>query len=182
MKTLITNKQLHQRISEVSNHINELVSSNPYYADAVCIPILQGSIPFFTDISKHFCWNPVVDYVGLSSYDGETQVQFHPYKMPKRSLVVDKVVFLFDDILDTGKTANFFTNTLYSLGAREVIPVFLLKRKNTNWAADSRIRSVIHCFDIADEWVFGYGMDDVESRYRTAKHILYNEQTTKTAV
>ena len=181
MKTLITNSAIQAKLSELAIQINEIATNNLQTVDAACVPVLQGATPFFVDLSKHFCWNPIVDYVGVSSYN-EPDNNFYTYKMPKPYHIRGKIVFLFDDILDTGNTANYLINMLYSFGAVDVVPVFLLKRKSTSWMPDPRIKLVMHGFDINDEWVFGYGMDDVNGQFRTAKHILYNEQTTKTTV
>ena len=174
MKMLYSHNEINSRLNYLATDINELVTTVDGFGDAVCIPILQGSVPFFHDLSSYFCWNPVVDYVGASSYDGQDQRMIQAYKMPKRHLVQDKAVFLFDDILDTGNTINFFANTLFSMGAKEVIPVVLLKRKHSEWVQDPRINRVIVGFEIYDEWTFGYGMDDENYKGRTLKHILYN--------
>ena len=179
---MYSHTEIQERLVYLASDINALVTTHPDYEDAVCVPILQGSIPFFHDLTSLFCWNPVVDYVGVSSYDGQQQKTFQAYKLPKRHLVEGKTVFLFDDILDTGNTINFFANTLYSMGAKEVVPVVLLKRKVNTWDADPRIKQVIVGFEIHDEWVYGYGMDSDDYKGRTLKHILYNEQVNQAKV
>lgn len=179
---LYSHTEIQDRLVYLAADINSLVTTNTNFEDAVCVPILQGSIPFFHDLTNLFCWNPVVDYVGVSSYDGQEQKTFQAYKLPKRHLVENKAVFLFDDILDTGNTINFFVDTLFSMGAKEVIPVVLLKRKAHTWQSDPRIKQTIVGFEIHDEWVYGYGMDSADYKSRTLKHILYNEQVNQTKV
>ena len=182
MKMLYGHSEINQRLSVIASEINALVTTNPDFEDAVCVPILQGSVPFFHDLSKYFCWNPVVDYVGVGSYNGQSQQDLVAYKLPKRNLIEGKCVFLFDDIYDTGRTVDFFVKLLYSLGAKQVIPVVLLKRKTTNVPLDPRVNNFICCFEIWDEWVFGYGMDDDNVKGRTLKHILYNEPDNQAKV
>ena len=159
MKMLYSHNEINSRLNFLAADINALVTTVEGFEDAVCIPILQGSIPFFHELTNYFCWNPVVDYVGASSYEGLEQRMLQAYKLPKKHLVEGKKVFLFDDILDTGDTMTFFVNTLFSMGAKEVVPVVLLKRKFSKWIQDPRVNRVLVGFEIYDEWVFGYGMD-----------------------
>ena len=70
---------------------------------------------------------------------------------------------------------DFFVKTCFSLGATSVTPVVLLKRKDTPYVADPRADEALVMYEIADEWVWGYGMDDTHGRGRTLKHIVYDE-------
>lgn len=176
MKVLHRFDQIQEDLFKAAVKINTIVTGkNGLGNNTVCLPILQGAAPFFTDISRHFAWDPIVDYVGASSYDGTTRQMINAYKLPKPNLITGNPVLLFDDILDSGNTIDFFINTCYSLGATTVIPIVLLKRKATEYKQDPRVPVIISVYDIDDEWVWGYGMDDANGRARTHKHILYDE-------
>ena len=175
MKILHRYDQIQKDLFHLGMKINKKVGSNSKYRDAVCLPVLQGVTSFFTDISRNFTWDPIVDYVGASSYDGQNRQMINAYKMPKPNLIQGKAVFIFDDILDSGNTMDFFVKTCFSLGATSVTPVVLLKRKDTPYVADPRADEALVMYEIADEWVWGYGMDDTHGRGRTLKHIVYDE-------
>jgi hypoxanthine phosphoribosyltransferase len=172
---LISHPTIVSKLVDLASDINALVTTNPDFEDAVCVPILQGAIPFFVDLTSYLCWNPVVDYVGTALYEGTSRTTINAYKMPKDNFVAGKCVFLFDDVLESGTTIDFFTKTLYSMGAKEVVPVVLLKKENSTYKQDPRVTKMFVGFEIEDHWVFGYGMDDETGKGRTLKHILYYE-------
>ncbi len=179
MKILHRYDQIQEDLFQLGVKINKIVSSDPIHKDAVCLPILQGVTPFFTDVSRHFAWDPIVDFVGASSYSGQNRQMINAYKMPKPNVIQDKSVFIFDDILDSGATMDFFVKTCFSSGATAVTPVVLLKRKSIPYTLpttpDPRVNETLFVYEINSEWVWGYGMDDVHGRGRTIKHILYDE-------
>lgn len=176
MKILHRFDRIQDELFRTAVKINTIVTgTDGLGTDTVCLPILQGSAPFFTDISRYFAWDPIVDYVGASSYSGTSRQMINAYKLPKPNLVAGKPVLLFDDILDSGNTIDYFVKTCYTLGATTVIPVVLLKRKSTPYVQDPRVPTTISVYEIDNEWVWGYGMDDIHGKGRTSKHIVYHE-------
>lgn len=172
MKTLYTYNKIQEALFSKAMALNKIISTDPDMKDPVCLPVLQGAAPFFVDFSRNFAWNPVVDYVGVSSYEGTNRGTINAYKMPKPNLIMGKPVMIFDDILDSGTTMDFLVKTCFSLGATAVMPVVLLKRKDTPYVNDPRAKDLLSVFEIGDEWVWGYGMDDEEGRCRSYKHII----------
>jgi hypoxanthine phosphoribosyltransferase len=179
---LLSHHLIQDRLVELASDINSLVTTNPDFEDAVCVPILQGAVPFFVELTSYLCWNPVVDYVGIRTYEGTSRSTIDAYKMPKHDYVNGKCVFLFDDILESGNTVEFFTKTLYSMGAKEVVQVALLKKKTSTYQPDPRVSKVLVGFEIDDLWVYGYGMDDENGKGRSLKHVLYNEPISKDSI
>jgi hypoxanthine phosphoribosyltransferase len=172
MKTLYPNNKIQEALFKKAMALNNIISTDPDMKDPVCLPVLQGATPFFVDISRNFAWNPIVDYVGVSSYEGTSRQTINAYKMPKPDLIAGKAVMIFDDILDSGTTMDFLVKTCFSLGATAVMPVVLLKRSATPYVNDPRAKELLSVFEIGDEWVWGYGMDDEEGRCRAYKHII----------
>lgn len=136
--------------------------------DVVFCPILQGAIPFFADICKGVLIEPYVEYIGVSSYVGkEQQKQFNVYKVPVHDVIKGRTVWLFDDIADSGKTLDFFTKLLKSMGAREVKTCVLLKKKSCTYPVD------VYGYELDDDmWVWGYGMDAPNGRCRTSNVLM----------
>jgi len=180
MKILHRFDRIQDELFKTAVKINAIVTgTNGLGTDTVCLPILQGSVPFFTDISRDFAWDPIVDYVGASSYSGTSRQMINAYKLPKPNLIVGKPVLLFDDILDSGNTMDYFVKTCYTLGASTVIPVVLLRRAKSPYIQDPRVPMTISVYSVNDEWVWGYGMDDIHGKGRTSKHIIYDEPNTE---
>lgn len=169
MKTLIHSEEIQKELDVLADTLNNKFVNK---SDVVCVPILQGGVKFFVDLSNRFKFNPVVDYVGASSYHGEERRDIKAYKLPEPGLIANKTVLLFDDILESGQTMKFFTNLLFSFGAKEVIPVVLLKRADSKAELDPRIKKSYHCFSIGDSWVFGYGMDNEDGLFRCYPEVL----------
>ena len=170
MKELISNDQIQTELEKTAKKLNDLFVNR---VDIVCVPILQGGVRFFVDLSSKFAFNPVVKYAGVSSYDGMFSREIDAYKIPKSEDVLDKTVLVFDDILDTGNTMDYLIKALFDMGAKEVIPVFLLGRKTRTYQFDPRIQNAFELFTIGEEWVFGYGMDNPTGHYRTLNYIAY---------
>jgi hypoxanthine-guanine phosphoribosyltransferase len=50
--------------------------------------------------------------------------------------------------------------------------VLLIRRSNTQIAWDPRVTKIVVCYDIADEWIWGYGLDAVDGTGRTLNDII----------
>jgi hypoxanthine phosphoribosyltransferase len=82
--------------------------------------------------------------------------------------IKDRLVIVWDDILDTGKTAAALIPLIREHEPSRIITVFLLRKvdgQTTPVSAD-------YClFDISHKsWVFGYGLDLTEE-YRGVPHV-----------
>jgi hypoxanthine phosphoribosyltransferase len=104
-----------------------------------------------------------LDCLSVASYHGGTQtsgdVIFRQIALPD---VADRHVLLLDDILDSGITINAIREKLLMAQPRSVrVCVLLRKIKERARAVDADYVG----FDIADEFVVGYGLDYRE-RYR----------------
>ena len=170
MKELISSDKIQEQLDITAQTLNNVFEGRN---DVVCMPILQGGVKFFVDLSSRFTFNPIVKYAGMSSYEGVFSQEIDAYKLPKSEDVNGKTVLVFDDILDTGNTMDFIIRFLFSIGAKEVIPVFLLGRKTKTYQFDPRIQNTFELFTIGEEWVFGYGMDNLTGHYRTLNYIAY---------
>ena len=161
--------QIHSRVDKISNHLNGLY--NHENEDSIVLaPVLQGAVSFFADIARNLTFDPYVEYIGVSSYQGVQQKEFHLYKMIDPKLVQDKTIWLFDDIADSGNTLRFLTDILMQFGAREVKTCVLLKKKHCTYPID------LVGLEMNNEWVFGYGMDGENGRGRLLNAINYNKK------
>lgn len=169
VEILLQPDQLDDIAYGVASTINEIYNEQTIEVEheIVFCPILQGAVPFFVDVCKYTLIEPYVDYIGISSYQGQEQKEFVVYKMPDANLVKGKTVWLFDDIADSGKTLEFLKTTLMSFGAKEVKTCVLLKKQSCPFPVD------VYGYELEDDyWVWGYGMDAPNGRSRTSNVLL----------
>jgi hypoxanthine phosphoribosyltransferase len=83
--------------------------------------------------------------------------------------VINKHVYLIDDIYDSGITMNALANHFYQHNPASVQMVTLIKRYINE--VDMPMGS-LYGFEITDEWVVGYGMDDDLGKKRSLPYIL----------
>jgi hypoxanthine phosphoribosyltransferase len=154
-------------VAEVINNLYDNKTLEVEHEVVFC-PILQGAVPFFADICKGLLMEPYVEYIGVSSYKGkEQQKEFNVYKVPVHDVIKGRTVWLFDDIVDSGRTLDFFTKLLLSMGAKEVKTCVLLKKKSCTFPVD------VYGYELDDDmWVWGYGMDAPNGRGRTANVLM----------
>ena len=164
-RILYTPWQIEEVVDGIATHLNTLYDQENE-DQVVLAPILQGAVPFFSDVSRNLLFNPYVDFIGVSSYVGEQQTEFNLYKAPDPTIVKDRVVWLFDDIADSGKTLEFLKALLLSLGAKEVKTCILLKKNHCPFPVD------LYGFPMDNEWVWGYGMDAPDGRGRLLNAIF----------
>ena len=83
--------------------------------------------------------------------------------------VTNKHVYIIDDIYDSGITMNALANHFYQFDPVSVQMVTLIKRyiNEVNMPVGS-----LYGFEITDEWVVGFGMDDDLGKKRSLPYIL----------
>lgn len=162
--------EIEQAIERISSDLNNRYGKNEEES-VVFLPILQGAVPFFADICRGIVFNPFIEYIGISSYEQQQQKQFNLYRFVDPNVVKDRVVWLFDDIADSGNTLNFLKSMLIQYGAKEVHTCVLLKKRTCPVDVD------LVGFEMGDEWVWGYGMDAPNGRGRILNAIKYKNET-----
>jgi hypoxanthine phosphoribosyltransferase len=83
--------------------------------------------------------------------------------------VKGKHVYIIDDIYDSGVTMKSLKEIFLELDPVSVNVVTLIKRSinEINMPLNS-----IYGFEVKNEWVVGYGMDDEEGKKRSIPYIL----------
>jgi hypoxanthine phosphoribosyltransferase len=126
------------------------------------VAVLNGSFMFMGDLLRRIPLPLAVDCLSVASYVGDRTsgvVTFDQLTMPD---IEDRHVLILDDILDSG-------HTLYAVRERlqiqkpKSIKLCVLLRKNK--VREKPVEADYVGFDIADEFVVGYGLDFME-RYR----------------
>jgi hypoxanthine phosphoribosyltransferase len=138
--------------------------SNDYRdRELTVIVILNGSLIFMADLMRRIPLPLKLDCLSVASYHGGLQtsgeVIFRQIAPPD---VAGRHILLLDDILDSGVTINAIREKLQTANPRSIrVCVLLRKLKKRAREIDADYVG----FDIADEFVVGYGLDYME-RYR----------------
>ena len=154
MQRILTNEEIQRRVKELAEAISvDHVQSNNVLPP-VMICILNGSFYFFSDLTRMMSIDCEIDFIRLKSYEGQDNSGGIQHLKDLELDLKGKRVYIIDDICDTGATIMEALFMVNSRLAAEVKVVTLLKRSGGVLLTD-------FCgFEIGDEWVVGYGLDD----------------------
>jgi len=167
MKVLFEKSQIENRIKEIGVQI--LNRHKEETTPIVLIGVLNGGFMFYSKLVDQLALlDPQCDFIRVKSYKGREH-EVPEIIIPSSLDVKNKFVYIIDDIYDTGLTMEALKNQFTDLGASGVSIVTLIKRAINE--VDMPVNS-LYGFEIHDEWVVGYGMDDEEGRKRSLPYIL----------
>lgn len=156
---LLSAEQIQARVAELGAAVRR-----DY--DGLCpllVGVLKGSVVFLADLLRHIDIPVEVDFVAAESYgssaqsSGTIRVRLEP-----AIDVADRHVLVVEDIVDTGLTLSKLLDRLRSHKPAS-LRVCALLDKPTRRKVD--VQSDYVGFEIADEFVVGYGLDYAE-KYR----------------
>ncbi len=161
---ILSEEQIRERVAE----LGEEISADYGDESVLLVAVLRGAALFVADLARAISTPVELDFMAVSSYGSST----------KSSGVVRIIkdldeniggrhVLVVEDILDTGLTLKYLLRNLASRKPRSLEVVTLLSKAGKQ-------RVPIDCkyigFDIADEFVIGYGLDFAE-HYRNLPYI-----------
>ena len=163
-RILFDEKTILRRLDELAAQI----SADYHGRELTVIAILNGSLIFMADLLRRIPLPLKLDCLSVASYHGGLQtsgeVIFRQVAPPD---VAGRHILLLDDILDSGTTVDAIREKLETVSPRSIrVCVLLRKIKRRIRAIDADYVG----FDIADEFVVGYGLDYME-RYRNLPYI-----------
>jgi len=165
-RILITDRELAQRVREVAGQIAACYPEED--PGLVLVPILSGAIIFVADLIRQLPMKMKLGLITVSSYAGAaTQSRGPSMVMDVGEDVTDRHVLMIDDILDTGNTLRFVKSRLLEQTPRSIRTAVLLRKRGK---APPDVTADFVGFEIADEFVVGYGLD-YDGHYRNFPHI-----------
>ena len=158
-RILFDEATIHRRLDELAAKISHDYRDR----ELTVVAILNGSVFLIADLLRRIPLPLKLDCLSVASYHGQTkptgELVFRQVSMPD---VAGRDVLILDDILDSGMTLATIREKLEAAGPLSVrICVLLEKKKNRTRAIEPDYVG----FEIADEFVVGYGLDYME-RYR----------------
>lgn len=150
---------IHGRLDEMAARI----TADYRDRELTVVAILNGSVILMADLLRRIPLPLKLDCLSVASYHGGTkrlgELMFRQVSLPD---IARRHVLILDDILDSGVTLATIREKLEAAGPLSIRICVLLVKKRT------RVRAVepdYVGFEIADEFVVGYGLDYME-RYR----------------
>ena len=158
-RILFDEATIHRRLDELAAKISHDYRDR----ELTVIAILNGSVFLIADLLRRIPLPLKLDCLSVASYHGQTkpsgELVFRQVSMPD---VAGRDVLILDDILDSGMTLATIREKLEAAGPLSVrICVLLEKKKNRTRTIEPDYVG----FEIADEFVVGYGLD-YQERYR----------------
>jgi len=161
-RVLISATQIQRRVGELGAQI-----SRDYSGQApMAVGVLKGVFFFMADLLRHISLPVSVDFMAISSYEGDSGGAVKILKDLDLS-IAEQHVLLVEDIVDTGMTLNRILERLRSHRPASLKVCALL---------DKRARRLVDVpldyigFEVPDEFVVGYGLD-YRQRYRNLPFI-----------
>jgi hypoxanthine phosphoribosyltransferase len=154
MELIFTETQLQDRIQTLATEINNDYRTYNTDTPAVMVCVLNGAIHFFADLLKHIDIPCRYDFIQIKSYVGQDNSGGCQILKSFSLDLKGQVVYIIDDILDTGYTMFEAINLANDHMPRDVKTVTLFTRKQTSLKPD------FTGFKLDSEFVVGYGLDN----------------------
>ncbi len=161
---ILSEEQIRERVAE----LGEEISADYGDESVLLVAVLRGAALFVADLARAISTPVELDFMAVSSYGSSTKSSgvVRIIKDLDES-IGGRHVLVVEDILDTGLTLKYLLRNLASRKPRSLEVVTLLSKAGKQ-------RVPIDCkyigFDIADEFVIGYGLDFAE-HYRNLPYI-----------
>lgn len=154
-------------IQERAKQLGEQITKDYFSKKPLLVGLLRGSVPFLADLMKDIDLDIQFDTMDVSSYEGTESVGEIRILKDLDTPIKGLDIILVEDIVDTGRTLQTVKNTLLHRGAASVTICTLLN-KSARRTVD--IQADYIGFEVADEFVVGYGMD-FNQKYRCLPYI-----------
>lgn len=163
-RILFSEEQIKQRVKELAQQIRKDFEG----AELLTVGVLRGAVMFYADLVREIDMPLRMNFMALSSYgvssvsSGAVRIQYD-----LESDIAGRNVLIVEDIVDSGLTLQYLTNTLRSRGPA-VLKTCCLFDKPSRRTVDFHADYV--GFKVEDVFIVGYGLDYAE-KYRNLKYI-----------
>jgi hypoxanthine phosphoribosyltransferase len=164
LDVLISAERLQARISELAARIDADYAGR----ELLLVGVLKGAVMVMADLARAMHLPVRMDWMAISSYGSGTKSSGVVRILKDLDTDISgKHVLVVEDIVDSGLTLSYLVNNLQSRDPASVAVCVLLRKRA---AAQMPVDVAYTGFEIADEFVIGYGLDYAE-RYRNLPFI-----------
>lgn len=163
-KVLISEEQIQARLKEMAAEIDRDYAGK----ELLLIGVLKGAIMAMADLSRALSTPLHMDWMAVSSYGSGTKSSGVVRILKDLDTdITGRHVLIVEDIIDSGLTLSWLKENLSSRGPASVEIATVLRKPE---AAQVEVDVKYVGFDIANEFVIGYGLDYAED-YRNLPFI-----------
>ncbi|MFN2644850.1 MAG: hypoxanthine-guanine phosphoribosyltransferase [Burkholderiales bacterium] len=144
------------QIQAAVRRVAEEITARLAGAYPLVLVVMGGAVVFAGQLLPLLRFPLDLDYVHASRYGNETRGAQIEWRVTPPAAVRSRSVLVLDDILDGGHTLAAIRARLLELGAASFQSAVLVEKR---LARPKPIRADFVGLEIADRFVFGYGMD-----------------------
>ena len=123
----------------------------------VVVTVLKGAVVFACDLVRAMATETELAFLSASSYSGGfTPGDRLALQQDVELDIAGRDVLIVDDIIDTGRTLTELTQLLELQGPRSISTTALIDKTSRR---STDIRATYSGFEIAEEFIYGYGLD-----------------------
>ena len=161
---LVTSDEIKDKIAELAKEIDADYAGR----EPLLVGVLKGAAMFMSDLARALDRPSTMEFMAVSSYAGATASSgvVRILKDLDRD-IAGQHVLIVEDIIDSGLTLSWLLRNLASRQPASIQIVALLRKPD---AIKVEVPVKYVGFDIANEFVVGYGLDYAE-RYRDLPYI-----------
>lgn len=155
-KVYLPAEEIRSRVKEVAKQISQDFGGK----DLLVVGVLKGAWIFLADLVREMSCDCEVDFISVSSYG--TGMESRGNIIVRSDITANcngRDVLLVEDIVDTGITIEGLTKIFRQKNAKSISVATLLSKPSRR-KIDVKVDYV--CFEVPDEFVFGYGLDLAE--------------------
>ncbi len=164
IEVLFNEEEIKNRVNELANTLYEKYGEE----EVVFVCTLKGAVFFACDLLKSYKADARLEFLRVSSYEGESSTGKINLKMPLDAEKINgKHVVIVEDIVDTGFTLEYIRKYVNDMHPKSLIECTLLDKKARRVV---EIEPTYSGFVIDDLFVVGYGLD-YDQKYRNLPFI-----------
>ena len=164
VEILFTEEQIQNRLAELAAEVEKDYAGQ----DILLVGVLRGAVMVMADLSRALPGTAPVDWMAVSSYGSGTKSSGVVRILKDLDTdITGKHVLIVEDIVDSGLTLSWIKSNLESRSPASVEICTLLRKPE---AAKVEIDVKWVGFDIANEFVVGYGLDYAE-KFRNLRDV-----------
>lgn len=148
---LIGSKEIQSKVVEIGRQIEQDYVGK----DLLMVCVLKGAIFFYADLIRCISLPFVLDFIVVSSRDGEISGDIQIIKGLKGNLT-DKHILIIEDIIDTGKTLRHIIDDFSTRSPASIKTCCLLDKPSRR---EVDIEPDYVGFEVEDKFLVGYGLD-----------------------
>lgn len=173
IKVLFSEQEIKDRIQEIAKQIAQDYAPTD---ELIVIGVLKGALLFTADLIREIELPVQLEFIRLSSYGSGTSssgsVKAYDLTLPDIS---DKNILVVEDIVDSGRTADFLMKFLKEQSQTKSIKLVSLLDKPCRRVPElNDIKPDYCCFTVDDKFIVGYGLD-FDQKFRDLPYLGYVE-------